>query len=152
MPNNKNENHLVKQFMWLCAMCCDYAARAIIQPKQFQGSTYTLQPIYETNRRLLTLPAIYHTDMVTLCHMEKRCRLLSVHNYRSADGTMCALMSSCLTLDSLCLTLRLVPSSVWIFAENDKVETDMELRCNPSSGVYFQFKWSSKPFVISFVG
>lgn len=121
-------------------MCCDYAARAIIQPKQFQGSTYTLQPIYETNRRLLTLPAIYHTDMVTLCHMEKRCRLLSVHNYRSADGTMCALMSSCLTLDSLCLTLRLVPSSVWIFAENDKVETDMELRCNPSSGVYFQFK------------
>lgn len=61
--------------------------------KLLHGLIYILQPIYTTNDRPARLPAIYHTDSVTVCHMEKSC-LLNIHNARFADTTTCALVSS----------------------------------------------------------
>ncbi len=79
-----------------CNYCMCYNTVTV---KQFHGLIYILQSIYNTNSRRANLPAIHHTDIVTLCHMEK-CWWLSIHNYRFADKTLCALRSSCLTLDT----------------------------------------------------
>lgn len=79
--------------------------------KPFHGLICILQPIYTTNGRRASLPAIYHTDSVTAGHMEKSC-LLSIHNYKFADTTTCALVSSCLILNTCCLTLKIMPGSI----------------------------------------
>lgn len=78
-----------------------------VNVKPFHGLISILQPIHRTNHRRASLPAIYHSDSVTLCHMEKSC-WLSSHNYRFADTTMCVLLSSCLTLNTFCLTLKVM--------------------------------------------